>query len=450
MRPSDVSSSGNRGRDGGEDTTTGMTTSNSASTQSLLNIAEAFRRSYTGHSSTYEAGDLSPTVQEANVRQQNLLQWGCARACGCSRCCICRCFQWTSSNPNSQSGFSLRRLLVSYLVYTLFGSVVFRLINVEHWNWAQSIYYAMTVGLSIGYGTMSPQSVPCVVFAIVYVILGACALALLLSVFVRKLLLLVPRIAAEEWHYQVRLRESSLPSGLIPNSAKVAPRYWLPITLWVALFLWTMLGTIWAHEWQHLPEQKKWSWLHSLFFAVGTVTTAGMVGPQANKRAGQVPTHSAAFLAVYAFIGVPLFGAAVSHAAAKYVERQVRRQERAALRNRLSPDQLAAVRSLRRGTAAKWRCDAARRSSPARLAGVGPSDLPLPAADDEEPVRWGDYLALQLLRLHKVEFELIKDLRKQYLKAATQGEGGLTWSKLAPEVTNELHFEQVERGQGQA
>jgi len=374
---------------------------------------------------------------ESGRRQQNLSERGCARTC---RRCLRRTFVWTSSNPNSQSGLSLRRLLIAYLVYTLFGSVVFRLLNDRHWNWPQSFYYAITAGLSIGYGAMVPSAPACQFFAIVYVILGACAFSLLLSVFVRKLLLLVPRIAAEEWRYQARLRETSRSPGLMTTSAKVPPRHWLPLALWLALGLWTLLGTIWAHEWQHAEAGKQWSWLRSLFFAVGTVTTAGMVAPQVDRRS-HVPTDAAAFLAVYAFVGVPLFGAAVSHAAQKYVELKVRRQQREALRSRISPAHLAAVRELRRGLTAERQCQSSLQSQAARLS--APSLGGETTSEEFQTVKWGDYLSLQLLRLRKVEFDLIKDLRKEYLKAS-HSRGGLSWSMLDEDVVMEGHLEEGE------
>merc|ERR1712023_186675 len=103
----------------------------------------------------------------------------------CDRCgSVCK---WTSANPNSQSGFSLTRLAISYMVSLVFGTAVFRLLSVQNWTIAESAYFATTIGLSIGYGAIQPIGEECKIFATVYVILGACGLTLLLSVFVRKL-----------------------------------------------------------------------------------------------------------------------------------------------------------------------------------------------------------------------------------------------------------------------
>lgn len=413
-------------------------------------------------SSTYDAGDLSPMASASRQR--------CCAGC-LSHCCrrVCGRSCWTSSNPRSQSGFSMTRLMLAYIVYIICGSAVFRLATAQDWTLAQSVYYAMVTGLSIGYGSMQPRSDTCKVFAIIYVIIGACAVALLLSVFVRKLLNLVPRIAAEEWRHQAAVRHKDI-SGTTRYGGFVTPRYWIEVALWVMLLCWIGLGMVWAHDWQGTPvkpNEPRWSWTTCLFFAVGTVTTAGMLGPEVNED-GKVPSDSAAFLATYAIIGVPLFGAAVAHAASSYVEAQVRRQERERIGSLLGIDEFTAVRELRYGTANARRssgggpsADLARRSWMPRLS-VDPrasqnsaSPAPVQAQDggrnrvarspdtgvrnvSGERVLWGDFLALQMLRLRKVDFELLKDLREEYLEliAANPENGGVNWSMLTPLLTH--------------
>jgi hypothetical protein len=337
--------------------------------------------------------------------------------------------------------------MLAYFLYLAFGTMTFRLVNAHKWTIAQSAYYAMTIGLSIGYGAMQPASESCKMFAILYVVLGACALTLMLSVFVRKLVNLLPRIAAEEWRHQARLRQSTS----LLTLGFVAPRYRVDLTLWLMLFCWAVLGVCWAHEWQPLlapAEKKKWTWLTCMFFATGTITTAGALGPELDED-GNVPSESAAFLAVYSMIGVPLFGAAVSHAASSYVEAQVRRQERERIGNRLSPSEFAAVRELRYGAAAARRSmrstngrktnELGRSWAPSSAtAEVMPNHLCGRSSTDRNPcgerVLWGDFLALQLLRLRKVDFELLKDLREEYLEMASKNQetGGLSWSLLTP------------------
>jgi len=366
----------------------------------------------------------------------------------------------------------------------------------------------MTTGLSIGYGAMQPSSTLCKVFAIGHITFGAYAMTLLLAVFVRKLLNLVPLIAAEEWKYRAdtKIRQSTA-QALLGLRSSVAPKYRVEGVLWFALFCWTLLGTMWAREWQERQNGRpQWTWMTSAFFAVGTITTAGMLGPEVDEH-GKVPSASAIFLAIYAIIGVPLFGAAISHRASKYVEAQVRRQERENLCNRLSCDLVNAVRELRYGAAAARRStrntmmalQAAERTklpvpdvSPRRTNVSAPNEddcydgvfvhaahgnlrnatMPLlstqetriskPIASlkrqtngdckdsvtihttihtrastldkgplDEHRVLWGDFLALHLLRMRKVDFELLKDLREEYLETIATGDHrGLCWSML--------------------
>jgi len=56
-----------------------------------------------------------------------------------------------------------------------------------------------------------------------------------------------------------------------------------------------------------------------------------------------------------------------------------------------------------------------------------------------ERVLWGDFLALQLLRLRRVDFELLQDLREEYLDliAANQEGGGVSWTMLNPLLTED-------------
>lgn len=372
-------------------------------------------------SSIYDVGDLSPSQ-------------------GRSKLCRCTCC-WPLGDlldlaAGSANWLKMRRLLTAYLVYVFFGSAVFKVVSIHHWSWAQAVYYAMTTGLSIGYGAMQPSSEKCKLFAIIYVLLGAIALSLLLSAFVQKLLLLVPKIAAEEWRHQAKLRRNASTSWTDVTQLVPPPRHWLPWALWIALFLWTFLGAVWAHNFQGLLEEEQWSWLTSIFFAVGTITTAGILAPKVGMD-GNVPSDTATFLAVYAIVGVPLFGVAVSHAASKYIEAQVRRQERELLDNSLSSDQIDAVRELRYGMAA------ARRSSRHSLSGCERESNSKQRVSDGgggkspagDPVTWGDFLALQLLRLNKVDLELLEDLRKLYLDECQ--DGGLDWGKITPSVTKD-------------
>lgn len=407
----------------------------------------------------------------------------------------------------------MKRMMVAYILYVFLGSVIFKLITVQRWSWAQCIYYAMTVGLSIGYGAMQPASQACKTFAIIYVIIGACAVALLLAVFVRTLLNLVPKIAAEEWRHQAKVRRYST-AGRLLNLPFVAPRWRVDAALWFALVSWTAVGTVWAHDWQGpnvQSGQTQWSWLTSIFFAVGTLTTAGLLGPQLDEE-GKVPSDSAAFLAFYSIVGVPLFGAAVSHAASSYVEGQVRRQERELIGSRLSVEEFAAVRELRYGSAAARRSTRGQNASATALFGFNPrrsfavlssrksqgakqddlassaelrlttpatkpgteatlGDATTPGICAEgtpgvrmttagerntsgERVLWGDFLALQLLRLRKVDFEFLKDLREEYLEmiSANPSGGGLNWDMLTPllaenaPVDAEEEEEDLERG----
>lgn len=404
----------------------------------------------------------------------------------------------------------MKRMMMAYILYVSLGSIVFKLITVQRWTWAQCIYYAMTVGLSIGYGAMQPASQACKIFAIIYVIVGACAVALLLTVFVRKLLDLVPMIAAEEWRHQAKVRRFST-AGRLLGIPFVAPRWWVDAALWFALVSWTVVGTVWAHDWQGpnvQSGQTQWNWLTSIFFAVGTLTTAGMLGPQLDEK-DQVPSNAAAFLAFYSIVGVPLFGAAVSHAASSYVEGQVRRQERERIGSRLSVEEFVAVRELRYGSAAARRSTRDHNASATALFGFNPrrsfDTLPsrksrgaaphdrgsgadwrlrIPGAaklgteaslgaaatlgksvedvrttkvgernTSGERVLWGDFLALQLLRLRKVDFDFLKDLREEYLEmiAANPRAGGIKWDMLTPLLTenalaDDEEEEDLERG----
>merc|ERR1712217_282583 len=173
---------------------------------------------------------------------------------------------------------------------------------------------------------------------------------------------------------------------------------------------------------------------------------------------GKVPSQTAAFLACYAMVGVPLFGAVVSHRAATYVETQLRYQERENFSNRLNPDQLTAIRELRHGAVAARRSTrnsrvgfevrdsvtGLRNTSPgtgirqsegrARLEHAPcASPTVMERTTSNERVMWGDFLALQVLRLRRVDFELLKDLREEYLEmiASSQENGGMTWDMLA-------------------
>ncbi|MGB0260176.1 MAG: potassium channel family protein [Flavobacteriaceae bacterium] len=63
-----------------------------------------------------------------------------------------------------------RGLLVTTNTVLAIGTVVYH--YVEGWSWLDSIYFSIITLTTIGYGDLSPQTVPGKIFTMVYILVG--------------------------------------------------------------------------------------------------------------------------------------------------------------------------------------------------------------------------------------------------------------------------------------
>ena len=150
--------------------------------------------------------------------------------------------------------------------------------------------------------------------------------------------------------------------------------------------LWVALGTAWG------VTQQRWDGVRSLHAALSALTTSGLEAP-ALDAAGRVPASSSLFLAGYCLFGIPITGLALAHFAGIFVARMVADKERKALTRPLTEGEFAVAEQL---------------------------------FMDDGRVDFGEFLALELMRLGRVDMGTLQLLKKEFIRLDADGSGELS------------------------
>jgi len=333
----------------------------------------------------------------------------------------------------------------------------------EGWSLAQSLFYAVDTGLSIGFGAFAEEKTSTKIFTICHVLLGASAAGGAIALFAesvvknqgsmaaleyRKAALSAAFASADtsgdgEWCSQeldkalrsigMRLSPDELKEamgafdhnedGQIDHRefveamrphlgdaasleaalkaavahagekplARMARQAWSVLVDQRVLVLWGVwiaVGAIWAVKCEGLDA------VTGLYFAVGGLSTGGLQAPALTAE-GMLPDEAALFVALYALTGVPIFGFALGRFADAFVTRQLAAAERRALRRPISDDEFSFAEKLFPG-----------------------------GADDS--VELAEFLALELIRLGKVDSDLLESIQREFARLDNNGDGSLT------------------------
>ena len=324
----------------------------------------------------------------------------------------------------------------------------------EGWPLAQSLFYAVDTGLSIGFGAVAEEATRTKMFTIVHVLLGASALGGVLALFAEAVVADASTVASAEYtgaalsaafaradtsgdgqlgpdelraalgQLGVRLDDGAFDATLKQFDAngdgsvsvaefcaairphlaagntgaaedigeairravavrgenalaRASRRVQAALTkqrTFLLFALWVGLGAVWGM----LTEG--WDAVTGIYFAVGGLSTGGLQAPSLTSS-GTLPDASAIFVALWCLSGIPIFGFALGRFANIFVERLLAARERRALTRPIADGEYDFAEQL--------------------FASDGQVDL-------------AEYLALELLRLGKVDMSTLELLKGEF------------------------------------
>ena len=336
-----------------------------------------------------------------------------------------------------------------------FGLATLFFARSEGWPLAQSLFYAVDTGMSIGFGAVAEEARRTKMFTIVHVLLGASALGGVLALFAEAVVADASTVASAEYtgaalsaafaradtsgdgqlgpdelrkalgQLGVRLDDGALSATLkqfdadgdghisvaefcaairphlaAGSNTGAAEDIGVAIRRAVALrgesalarasrrvqaafaeqrtfllfALWVGLGAVWG------MVTEGWDPVTGVYFAVGGLSTGGLQAPSLTS-AGTLPDASAIFVALWCLSGIPIFGFALGRFANIFVERLLAARERRALSRPIADGEFDFAEQL--------------------FASDGQVDL-------------AEYLALELLRLGKVDMSTLELLKGEF------------------------------------
>ena len=200
--------------------------------------------------------------------------------------------------PNQSRWMPFRSEVLNILLLVLVyfsGSTYFHFVH-NDWTLAQSFYYSVQSGLSIGFGVLAETDDTSRLFTVVHVILGAILISLAFGLLLERVL---DQIESRLVSNKIEGRSETSFSSMIG-----AALYSAEIALGI---VWIMIGVFIG------VKLEGWSVTHSLYYAVTGISTAGLEGPS-NVDFNLWVT------AFYVLIGVPIFSSATGKVASSILE----------------------------------------------------------------------------------------------------------------------------------
>lgn len=340
----------------------------------------------------------------------------------------------------------------------------------EGWPLAQSLFYAVDTGMSIGFGAVAEERTSTKLFTICHVLLGASAVGGAIALFAESVVADSSSIAvaeysgaamraafrradadrsgtlspaeftlvlrglgvdlpADELELQLRAFDengdgqltteefvaavtpflsdgSSVEEGIVravtrrgesalvrlARSARSSLLQHRVLVLWAA---WIGAGAAWA------AAVEGWDAVTALYFAVGGLATGGLQSPSLHPATGQLPDGSALFVAAYCLTGIPIFGMALGKFAGAFVSKMLAAKERKALHTPISPDEYEFAQQL---------------------------------FNSDGKVDLAEFMALELLRLGKVDVDMLRMIRAQFMRLDADRNGKLSREEVCREV----------------
>ena len=155
------------------------------------------------------------------------------------------------------------------------------------------------------------------------------------------------------------------------------------ILLWA---LWVTAGALWG------AIAEGWGPITSLYFAVGALGTGGLQAPSLTAQ-GVIKPSSALFVGLWCLTGIPLFGMALGGGASIFVSRVIAAKERRAMQRPITTEEFEFAQSL---------------------------------FEDDGKLDLSEFIALELLRLGKVEMATLNSIKREFSRIDTNRDGKLT------------------------
>ena len=290
--------------------------------------------------------------------------------------------------------------------------------SVDDWPFWQGYYYAVNVGYSIGFGALTESSSESHFFSVAFICLGAGALGGALG-FLGQLTL----ERSDEFAKDLRAKErapalfgedvdgdgdvdlADCALGCVARARIFYQQHENRCNCFLALFAWIAVGVVFG------MVDQGWPFETALYFSVSALSTGGLQSVGTTTTAsGQTllagrfgNTFVSVFVGVFAMTGVPVFGVALGQFAGFFVDSYVQRKEEAAMARVLTRDEFDYVRALGGPTA---------------------------GGGARESIDFGAFMALELLRLQKVDRGMIATIRDEFDKRDRDGSGDITWAEV--------------------
>ncbi len=316
------------------------------------------------------------------------------------------------------------------------------------WPIAQSFFYAVDAGMSIGFCTQVHETkLVSKAFTIVYILLGASVVGGALALFLQQAIegigtgeeyriLLEQKLVDKsrvwtlaqfqtitqsnvhnnvsdeklkqlwkrlDWEgvipfeeFVIKFRNIEQPAqkvkGTILSRASIIVQHLWGFVwqsdhrIYTVLCLWIITGVLWGVFDQH------WDLITATHFAISALATGGLTAPQVNAQ-GILPTKPSLFCGMYCLLGIPLFALTLGHFAKMWVKEHVAARERIALTRPMSPADYELAKHL---------------------------------TTQDSVVHLSDFIVLQLLRQGKLTQEGIEVLKQNFELLDTAKSGTLT------------------------
>jgi len=314
-------------------------------------------------------------------------------------------------------------------LWILCGAVFFYFVEKENvnqngtpqpWTFAQALFYAINVGLGIGYGQMIVYRSGAIVFTIFYCMMGSAFIASAGAMLVQMVMEKEDGLLAEGRLLKKADRQQKFDfSRAVSVSANMSrlekfyrKRKWRIFTF-LALVVWTLGGTIFSmYGGTQCGEAAREigcdSFLYGLFFAVTSMSTAAQIPPE-HGDAGWL------FTTFWIFLGIPLYGTVMSWVAETAINKFERRHTRWQVREmEVEEDALFGVATMNSDIApgVQSLSDEKRDTSCTEI--------------NAEVILWGDFLEYRLRELKAVDRKLIDAIKDSFTHMDRETKGYLT------------------------